>query len=231
MKNSFLKRVLKDFTFLTHLYEYSHSQKIFCIGRNKTGTTSMAKMMDNQGFHVGPQRPAELLVKAWGKNDFRKLIKFVKYYGIAFQDVPFSLPNTYKVLDKEFPNSKFILTIRDSSEVWYKSLTRYHSIKFGNGFIPTKQDLIKANYVKKGWMWEVNRIIYNTPETDIYNENLLKKHYQNYNASVIDYFKGSIDKLLVVNLKDPEAGTKICHFLHVDSKKCYVPWENKTKSL
>ena len=52
--------------------------------------------MNELGFHVGRQRPAELLVKNCLKNDYKKLIKFVKYHGVAFQDVPFSLPHTYK---------------------------------------------------------------------------------------------------------------------------------------
>jgi len=231
MKKSFLKNIIRDYSYLFHLYEYSHSQKIFCIGRNKTGTTSMAKMMDDLGFHVGSQRLAEQLAKSCKNNDYRKLLKFVKYHGVAFQDVPFSLPNTYEILDNVFPGSKFILTIRDSADIWYKSLISFHSKKFGNGLVPTKHDLIKAKYIHEGWIWEMNRIIYNTPEDDVYNEEILKKHYSDYNSSVIKYFKGRHDKLLVINLKDKEAGLKISQFLNIKKRNVQVPWENRTKDL
>ena len=69
------------------------------------------------------------------------------------------------------------MTIRDSEDVWYKSLINFHSKSFGDGLTPVKQDLIKAKYVHKGWIWEMNRIIYNTPEDNVYNEIIIKKQY------------------------------------------------------
>src|SRR5204863_7660666 len=101
-----------------------------------------------------------------------------------FQDVPFSFPNTFKHLDKAFPNSKFILTIRDSPEQWYQSITRYHAKIFGKGNLPSKEDLQKAGNIWKGWIWECNRILYNTPDNDIYNKEILINSYNNYNNSV-----------------------------------------------
>ncbi|MCH3881556.1 hypothetical protein L1S33_04130 [Tenacibaculum sp. K20-16] len=216
---------LKRLVFASH---YSRSRKIFCIGRNKTGTTSMAKIFRKMGLSVGPQRPAELLVKDWGKNDFTRIIKYVKYSGIAFQDIPFSFPNTFKVLDKEFPDSKFILTIRDSPEIWYKSLISFHSKRFGNGCLPTKQDLKKAKYIYPGYAWEVNRLLHNTPEEDIYNKQMLIQHYIDYNDSVIKYFKNKPEQLLVVNLKEPDSLVKISKFLGISKNIGKVPWENKT---
>ncbi len=206
---------------------YSRCGKVFCIGRNKTGTTSMAKLFKETGLSVGPQRPAELLVKEWAKNNFNGIIKYVKYSGVAFQDVPFSLPGTFKILDKEFPDSKFILTIRDSPEQWYNSLTTFHSKLFGNGNLPTKSDLQKARYVYTGWMWEMNRLIYNTPEDDIYNKTILIKHYNDYNNSVIEYFKNMPEKLLVVNLKEADALKNIGSFLNLNSLPEKIPWENR----
>ena len=36
--------------------------KVSCIGRNKTGTTSMAALLEHYGFRVGPQREVERLL-------------------------------------------------------------------------------------------------------------------------------------------------------------------------
>ena len=84
------------------------------------------------------------------------------------------------------------------------------------------------NYVKKGWMWEVNRFLYSTPEHDIYNEEILKKHYNDYNNEIIEYFKDRPNDLLIVNLKEENAALKICNFLGTKKKLYNMPWENKT---
>lgn len=205
---------------------YGSKSKVFCIGRNKTGTTSIAKLLKNHGYFVAPQWPAEKLVDDWAKRDFRRLFKFVKYRGQAFQDIPFSLPDTYKALDKKFPNSKFILTVRDSADQWYNSLIRFHSKIYGNGSIPTKEDLIKAKYKGKGYPWKVNRYVYATPEDSPYDKDTLIGHYNQHNKDVLEYFQNT-NKLLVVNLRDADAQKKIGVFLEI-TEKIEIPWKNKT---
>ncbi|MBI3882938.1 MAG: hypothetical protein HY305_01625, partial [Sphingobacteriales bacterium] len=106
--------------------------KIFCIGRNKTGTTSIEKAFIDFGYTVGNQRQAELLLSNYIKNDFDSIVSYSKSAQV-FQDSPFSYPETYMHLDKAFPNSKFILSVRDSSEQWYNSITSFHAKLFGNG--------------------------------------------------------------------------------------------------
>jgi len=128
-----IKKIYQKTKTLILYSKIRREQKIFCIGRNKTGTTSMAAIFRLLKITVGYQRKAELLAKKVLEGDYREFFKYVKYEGVAFQDIPFSLPHIYKVLDENFPNSKFILTIRDSPEVWYNSLTKYHANIFGNG--------------------------------------------------------------------------------------------------
>ena len=67
-------------------YSYS-AEKIFCIGRNKTGTTSVDAALRKLGYRVAPQEPAEWLTEAWSKRDFKALRRFCLRYD-AFQDVP-----------------------------------------------------------------------------------------------------------------------------------------------
>ena len=99
-------------------YQVKGNTKIFCIGANKTGTTSLKKAMDELGFVVGAQITAENLVDDWAQRDFRRIIKYCKSAEF-FQDAPFSFEFTYIVMDHAFPGSKFILTERDSPEQWY----------------------------------------------------------------------------------------------------------------
>jgi len=211
--------------------KYRDTVKIFCIGKNKTGTTSMARLFRELGIRVGPQREAEKLTDEWTKKKYDSLVEYIRYRGVAFQDIPFSLPGTYKMLDKNFPDAKFILTVRDSPEAWYDSLTRFHSKLFGNGKLPTKADLQNATYLRKGWAWEINRLLHDTPEEAPYQRDVLIRDYIEYNSAVREYFKHRPEKLLVVNLKDSDAAERICTFLNTSKHINKVPWENKTADI
>ncbi|WP_268225539.1 sulfotransferase family protein [Sinomicrobium oceani] len=204
--------------------------KIFCIGRNKTGTTSLKAAFEDLGFIVGNQRVAEKLLSEYKAGNFEAIIDYCKSAQV-FQDFPFSYPKTYERLDKAYPGSKFILSVRDTPEQWYNSVTKFHAKRFGNGKIPVKQDLINAEYVWRGWMWECNRIMYKTPEDDLYNKDKLIKTYIDYNNSVKEYFRDRPEDLLIINLSEDNAYQKFCDFLGVESEKSDFPWENKTSSI
>ena len=111
------KKVIRKLTKPYYVFKSYNKQKIFCIGLNKTGTTSLEKAMIDLGYLIGDQRQAELLFDDWVKRDFSKLIEYCKT-AVFFQDSPFSYPYTYVAIDQAFPNSKFILTIRDDAEQW-----------------------------------------------------------------------------------------------------------------
>lgn len=204
--------------------------KIFCIGRNKTGTTTLHKTFLQHGFRVGSQPKAELLIDDYAKRDFKRIIRYCKS-AQAFQDLPFSLPYTYMILDNAFPGSKFILTERDSDEQWYNSLIKFQSKKFNkSGVLPSKEDLQNATYREPGYAWKVNRILYDSPEDDLYNETRLKTSYNNHNAQVKDYFRHK-DNLLVINVSKAEDYGRFCEFLSLTPQAETFPWENKTASL
>lgn len=202
--------------------------KIFGIGANKTGTTSLKAAMREMGYSIGDQRIAENLMDDWAKRDFTRIIGYC-HTAQFFQDTPFSKPFTFVVLDHEFPNSKFILTVRDSAEQWYNSITRFHAKLWGlNGQTPTKADLQNATYLYKGSPWDANRLTYNTPEDDPYNKEILLKHYNDYNDSVLEYFRHRPEDLLVLNVAEDGAYKKLCDFLGVPHENKDFPWENKT---
>lgn len=202
--------------------------KVFCIGANKTGTTSMYLEFNRLGFKTNGRRDgAPKLVKNYLKNDFKTIIEYCEEYD-AFQDVPFSLPETYKHIYEEYPDSKFILTIRDSDEIWYDSLIRFYSIVFGkNGNPPTKFDLQNHRYIHLHWMWDLNRYIYNTPEDEPYQKEKMIEWYNTYNNNVISYFKDK-DNLLVLNLKDKNSYESFTNFLGIENKFKRFLHENKS---
>lgn len=208
--------------------KYRNSLKIFCVGYNKTGTTSLAKAMQDLGYEVGDQRKAELMHHDWAKRDFNPLIRYCKTADF-FQDFPFSKAYTFVALDQAFPDSKFILTIRDNPEQWYNSLIKFHTKLWStNGLPPTVYDLKNANYVYKGWAWEINRYSSITPIDKPYDKKSLIDSYVDHNNNVINYFKHKSDKLLILNVSDKDAYHKLCRFLNKPISNNDFPWENKT---
>ena len=203
------------------------NNKIFCIGCNKTGTTSLGTALKNLGFKLGDQRTAEFMFNDWVKRDFSKLDDYC-LHADAFQDVPFSLPETFIYLDKKFKGSKFILTIRDSPEEWYNSLVNFHSKLWGNGKIPTAKDLQEANYLYKGFPYEGFKLLYNTSDVDLYNKKSLTDFYIDHNNSALNYFRNREKDLLILNLKESGAYLKFCSFVGKIPVKADFPWENKT---
>ena len=201
--------------------------KYFCIGRNKTGTTSLMKAFEDLGFIVGNQRVAELLTdRCYFEGHFESIVKYCKTAQV-FQDIPFSYPDTFKHLDAAYPGSKFILTVRDDAEQWYRSLTRYHAKLYGGGNTPTIDDLRSATYVRKGFMYNTVRV-HGTPDHDPYNKGIMIGHYNRYNQSVKDYFKERSDDLLVINLAESGAYRRFVNFVGVQSAFNDFPWENKS---
>ena len=203
--------------------------KVFVVGLNKTGTTTMAKALSDLGYVLGDEADAKSLFDSWVKRDFRPIIRFCRS-AQAFQDSPFSFPYTFIALDQAFPGSKFILTVRDDEDQWYRSITRFHSKLWasGDGIPPTKEQLKEAVNSYKGRPWEVNRALFDTPEDDPYNEERLKQFYISYNSTVMNYFCTRPNDFLIVNVSEDGAYRKFVNFLGVKSSSENFPWENRT---
>lgn len=188
--------------------------KIFCIGANKTGTTSLGHTLKHLGFNLGNQRQAELLADDYMSNKFERIIDYCKSANV-FQDIPFSLPETYKHLDKEFPNAKFILSIRDNPEMWYNSLVNFHNKVFFHGRKNIAEIMKNVKYVKKGWCYNIFKHMYKTPDNDLYNKKMLISFYINHNRAIINYFKDKPGKLLIINVSKKDDFNNLISFLNI----------------
>lgn len=210
------------------IFKQKNKEKIFCIGFNKTGTTTIEKSLKEFGYKMGSQYKGEVLVFDWYQRDFEKIIKLAETAD-AFQDIPFSLPFSYVFLDNYFKNAKFILTERDSPEQWYNSITKFHSKIWGDGIHPpTKEQLKNAKYRYKGYAYDSFKCIYNTEDFDLYNKKKLIKTYNTHNYSVKEYFRNRPEKLLSINVSNMTDYRKFCRFLNKEQLKDNFPWENKT---
>jgi hypothetical protein len=202
--------------------------KIFCIGRNKTGTTSLEKAFKDLGYTVADYAPAELLCdEFYFERRFTEFVKFCKGSQV-FQDVPFSYPYLYVYLDQVFPGSKFILSVRDDAEQWYRSITRFHGKRFGtDGAPPTAEELKNATYRKLGFAYNTVKV-HGTTDEDPYHKQTMIDHYNAHNRAIEVYFRYRPDDLLVVNLAKDEDYKRFIQFLGVSCTRTEFPRENVT---
>lgn len=223
-----LKRLYREYYLPVKL---RNKTKVFCIGANKTGTTSLAKAFDVLGFEVGDQHKAESLSINCLYQNYKPLIDYCKTAEV-FQDVPFSFLEVYKVLDKNFPKSKFILSIRDSSEQWYQSIIKFHSKIFGNEIMNSWEEIKKLNYVTPEWVYNIRQGVYGLTDLDHpYEKTKLIEYYEKRNNEIVDYFKNRPDDLLVINLSEKGSYQKLIDFLGITSPFNDFPWENKTSEI
>ncbi len=122
------------------LRKSSYSDKVFCIGFNKTGTTSVGKSFEILGFRnlTFNQKVWDLYLK--GKKN--KVLKYAAKYD-SFDDLPWLKEDMIPLLDKNFPNSKFVYLTRDEQS-WKNSYFNWRYKKFGD-----KPDVEKAWKVYK----------------------------------------------------------------------------------
>ncbi|WP_179319480.1 sulfotransferase [Winogradskyella helgolandensis] len=205
--------------------------KIFCIGFNKTGTTTIEKVLKDFKIKLGNQEEAEMLITNWFNRDFKEIFNYVKS-ATAFQDIPFSLPYTFIALAQKFPNAKFILTIRDNDEQWYNSIVKFHSKLWSSDeSAPKVNELKNANYRYKGLAYEYIKQVFNTPDDDLYHKQTLIKTYNNHNNLVKDYFRAHPEKLIVINTSNKADYFRLCDFLKEKPLHDNFPWENKTSDI
>jgi hypothetical protein len=176
-------------------------QKIFGIGMNKTGTTSLKKCFRILSLYPVAPTPAssreinKATRRLFKKGDYEPALKFAERYR-SFEDRPWNIWEMYQHLDRRFPDSRFILTVRDP-ETWWRSVERWITFM-------------------KPRMAEKYRIHLRSPSLC---KGDMIKGYLRYNDTVMDYFENR-QNMLVVDFEKGDGWTSLCGFLD-----CPVPPE------
>ena len=179
----------------------SNSQKVFCLGFHKTGTTSLETLLQNMEYQVAsPYKNWDFsLTRKLEQGDFSELRKMTELFD-AFQDAPWFL--FYEKFDQWYPGSKFILTIRDSHS-WWKSFENYFKYEY--------KPLFKYIY---GF------------DNPIGHEKAFVERFEKHNQAVLEYFKDRGSDLLVVNISENGALQKTSNFLGRPTSYKIMPHAN-----
>lgn len=134
---SVLKRIIvntekKVYTFFQGMYistlKQSYTSKVFCIGYNKTGTTTLGKSLDMLGYkHSSFNR--KVWFQYYANKQINKILKYTSKFD-SFDDLPWLKEDIIPLLDKTFPNSKFVYLTRDEKS-WKISYFNFQYKGFG----------------------------------------------------------------------------------------------------
>jgi hypothetical protein len=175
-----------------------NGRKIFCIGFQKTGTSSMGRALEHLGFNVcgavGLKEPNI------AENIKRIAFEQVPNYD-AFQDNPW--PILFRDLDAAFPGSKFIMTRRDSDS-WIRSVLRH----FGS-----------TPHAMQEW-------IYGVPYPNG-NEQIFLDRYHRHEEEVLAYFSRRPDDLLILDIESEDLWSPLAGFLSLPPPTIPFPHTNK----
>jgi hypothetical protein len=182
--------------------------KIFQIGFNKCGTVSLYHFFEDNGLkpiHWGMGMLATTI--KYNHNNNLPLLKGYEKYDV-FTDMENVHQNLYihlthyKELDKQYPNSKFILNLRPIDN-WIKSRVNHPNY---------------LNVFKQMTGFDEEGVI-----------NLWKKQWYDHIESVQDYFKDRPNDLLVFDIETEQ--NKLIQFMseYIELKSTDFGHHNKTK--
>jgi hypothetical protein len=148
----------------------------------------------------------------------KELLEFSKTANL-FKDVPFSLPNVWKLIYAKYPDAKFILSVRDSPEQWYKSITNFHAtfatltswdtINEDNYCYPKTDD-------NNSFLHDYMKII-NGNSIKPYDKVNLINSYNKHNSEVTEFFKDK-PNFITINVAKDNDYARLCKFLGVESE-------------
>lgn len=98
-----------------------HSGKVFCIGFQKTGTSSLRDALAQLGYRVCGVFGRDVPLDELRKTFVERGLEIAEDYD-AVEDMPW--PLMFSELDQKFPGSKFILTVRNTDR-WYRSIANH----------------------------------------------------------------------------------------------------------
>ena len=162
--------------------------KVFVIGFQKTGTTSLDLALQRLGYRV--HSVDKNLLKFEEKAELKNYILKLLNNWDAVQDMPW--PLFYQELYELYPKAKFILTIRPTDD-WYRSVIKF----FGSIRIP---------FHKK---------IYHVPCAEGYEKEYIAI-YNKHNEDVQAFFSDKKNFLIMEPKRNFDYDT-LCRFLNEES--------------
>lgn len=187
--------------------------KIFCVGLNKTGTSSLHKAFQILGYKSvhytddNGNNIKEIILDNY-LNDRDILFGLQKYDAFSDWDkAPYTI-KIFKEFDRQYPNSKFILNTRDIED-WIKSRERHVLRNRKNKLLNPKKEIRWLDINKKKW----------------------RNQFIEHHEAVKEYFKDRPDDIIEFDVTNADKWEKLCRFLSVKVPNQPFPVDNKKRKI
>lgn len=176
--------------------------KIFCIGFHKTGTTSLAKALEQLGYKVRHGYKSHSDIMANDLKDRRPGLESLEAeYGPhdAYLDL-YTLRMNFTAFDQDYPGAKFIMTTRDDTE-WIESCKRQREKRSDSPFY-------HYWYFQSIDQWKLEKMA--------------------HEYAVRAYFSERPDDLLIMDITKGAGWDELCKFLGVPKPNSKFPHLNQS---
>lgn len=175
--------------------------KIFGIGFHRTGTLSLARALRQLGFRCkhNPHRMFD--------NICRGEFRFPRAVDRFDATVDLPVPLIFRELDREYPGSQFILTVRET-DTWIPSVRR-----------------LVAEHISENMHERDRKLTYGITHFD---EAVYRAVFERHRMEVENYFRQRTDDLLIMDITQGEGFEKLCPFLGVPTINAPFPHRHKS---
>lgn len=191
----------------------SKEQKVFGLGLSKTGTSSLGEALNFLGIKT-IHYPYDGVTLNELKSGNYHLSLMRDWQGVV--DIP--VAPFYAGLDKAFPNSKFILTVREK-EPWLHSCEQHW--KLMDEWLHNFPDI-------KRFQEFIGPITYGAADFD---SDLFSEAYDKHVTNIRKYFNGRLEDFLEIDICGGQGWSELCGFLGCDAPDIPFPRANEWMHL
>ena len=176
--------------------------KVIGIGLNKTGTKTLGAYLTGWGLR---HRSFDLdAFQLYRSGKISELLELMQGWD-SFEDWPW--PLIWREVDEKFPEARFVLTVRENPERWYRSLCKMA--------------------VRMGPLSDFEQHIYGFAMPHGHRREHLD-FYCAHNQAVLEHFRDRPGKLLKICWADPEAPQMLADFLGKELVEVPLLHENRS---
>jgi len=170
-------------------------QKVFGLGLSRTGTTSLGKALNQLGIKTIHYPHDRVTYDQLAQGEYRLSILEV-YQGI----VDITVAPFYAQLDDVYPESKFILTVREKTS-WLNSIRNHNLMAL---------EMMDREPQFKEFTEFISACVYGALK---FNESRFAYAYDTHLKNVHDYFRNRSRDFLVLDISAGDGWEKLCSFL------------------
>lgn len=190
----------------------SRGTKVFGLGLSKTGTSSLGAALNQLGIQTVHYPHDAATMKSLMSGDYQ-LALLDRFDGV----VDITVAPFYAELDRTWPGSRFVLTLREKSG-WMKSISRHW---------PKMQEWARESPQFDRFTRFISERTYGCWEFD---PQRLADAYDQHTADVRRYFRDRPDCLLEMDICSGEGWEKLCPFLDLSIPQVPFPHSNSSRT-